>query len=263
MTAMITIRASSLGELFDCPARWEAKHLLGMRMPSSAAATLGTAVHAGTAAFDQSKLEGKTITIDDAAGALVDAIHKPKEDVDWSDMSPKKAEAIALQLHAKYCTEVAPVVQYAAVELLCERLELTDLGIALTGTTDRIYLDGKGRRGIADLKTGKKAVEANGKAATKYHKEQMGVYELLAEFAGKNPMTAPAMIVGLKTLGKPVVGTGTIKGARDALVGTAAEPGLLERAAAIIKSGNFYGNPRSFLCSNKYCPAFSTCKHKG
>ena len=24
----IKIRASSLGELFDCPARWEAKHLL-------------------------------------------------------------------------------------------------------------------------------------------------------------------------------------------------------------------------------------------
>jgi len=35
---IIPIRASSLAELFDCPARWEAKNLLGMRMPSSGAA---------------------------------------------------------------------------------------------------------------------------------------------------------------------------------------------------------------------------------
>ena len=260
---MITIRASSLSDLFDCPARWKAKYLDGMRMPSSAAATLGTAVHAGTAAFDGSRLNGHAMTIDDAAGALVDAIHKPKEDVDWSDMTPKAAEKIALQLHVKYCTEVAPVTNYAAVELLCERLEFTDLNIALTGTTDRIYLDSKGRRGIADLKTGGKAVDVNGKAVTKYHREQMGVYELLAEFADNQPMTAPALIVGLKTKGAPIVGTGTIKGARDALIGSNGEPGLLERAARIIHSGNFHGNPRSFLCSPKYCPAYSTCKHKG
>ena len=29
MSASVAIRASSLGELVDCPARWEAKHLLG------------------------------------------------------------------------------------------------------------------------------------------------------------------------------------------------------------------------------------------
>ena len=38
---MTAIRASSLPELFDCPARWEAKHLCGRRLPRSAAAQLG------------------------------------------------------------------------------------------------------------------------------------------------------------------------------------------------------------------------------
>ena len=35
MDTTVSIRASSLPELFDCPARWAAKHLRGMRMPMS------------------------------------------------------------------------------------------------------------------------------------------------------------------------------------------------------------------------------------
>ena len=70
----VAIRASSLSELFDCPARWAAKHLDGLRMPSSGAAQLGTAVHAGTALYDTSRLPGGSpITIDDAAGAVVES----------------------------------------------------------------------------------------------------------------------------------------------------------------------------------------------
>lgn len=90
MPEMISIRASSLSELFDCPARWEAKYVRNMRMPASDAARLGTAVHAGTALFDQSRLDGNPLTADEAAGAVVDAIHHPDEDVDWGESSPRE-----------------------------------------------------------------------------------------------------------------------------------------------------------------------------
>lgn len=49
MTTPIVIRASSLPELFDCAARWEAKHIKSLRLPSSGNAVLGKAVHAATA----------------------------------------------------------------------------------------------------------------------------------------------------------------------------------------------------------------------
>lgn len=52
MNDVIRIRASSWSSLFDCAMRWEASNLLGLRMPSNPRAMLGTAVHAGTAAFD-------------------------------------------------------------------------------------------------------------------------------------------------------------------------------------------------------------------
>lgn len=264
--AIIPIRASSLAELFDCPARWEAKHLLGMRGPRSAAAQLGTAVHAGTALFDESRLPGGSpITADDAAGAVVDAIHKPEEAVDWEDTKPTEAERIALALHTRYCSEIAPAQTYVGVEVQCERLELSDLGIALTGTTDRVRQLSDGRLGIADLKTGGRAVGTDGRAVTQGHAVQLGVYELLAEHGMGVPITAPAQIVGMntgKTAAGQRVGTGEVDSPRHALLGSEEAPGLLEHASRLIHSGAFYGNSKSMLCSAKFCPRHGVCAFK-
>ena len=84
----ILIRASSLAGLFECPARWEAQNIRGLRTPSSGSARLGTAVHTSTALFDTSRMNGTGITPDEAAGAAVDAIHKPDEDVLCDDLTP-------------------------------------------------------------------------------------------------------------------------------------------------------------------------------
>ena len=262
---LVFIRASSLAELFDCPARWAAKHIDGLRMPRSAAAQLGTAVHAGTAVFDASRLPGGSpVSADDAAGALVDAIHKPEEEVDWEDNKPQDVERIALALHTRYCSEIAPQQQYVGVEVKCEKLELPELGIALTGTTDRVRRTPKGN-GISDLKTGKSAVGADGKANTQGHATQLGVYELLAQHATGIDITAPAQIVGMNTGKTPAaqrVAAAEVPDARTALVGTEEQTGLLEHASRLIRSGMFFGNSRSYLCSEKYCPAHSTCRFK-
>lgn len=263
---IISIRASSLAELFDCPARWEAKHLLGMRSPGSAPALLGTAVHAGTALFDESRLPGGSpVSADDAAGAVVDAIHRPAEEVDWGEDKPQEVERIALSLHARYCAEVAPAQTYVGVEVRCEALELTDLGIALTGTTDRVRQLPDGRLGIADLKTGGRAVGTDGRAVTQGHAVQLGVYELLAQHAMGVDITAPAQIVGLNTGKTPAaqrVGTGEVDSPRHALIGSEETPGLLEHAANLIHAGAFYGNSKSVLCSAKYCPRHGVCAFK-
>ena len=260
----ITIRASSMPELFDCPARWEAKYVKGLRLPRSGAAQLGTAVHAGTALYDQSVLDGAGITPDDAAGAVADAIHKPGEDVDWSgaDVSQAEAEGIAIALHKRYCAEIAPKQQYLAVEANCERLEITDLALALTGTTDRVTISDTGY-GIADIKTGKTAVAADGTVKTAGHAAQIAVYELLAGAAMGCDITAPAQILGLqvaKTAKGQRTGVGIVHNARELLVGEDDSPGLLQIASNMLHSGTFWGNPRSSLCSQKYCPAWSQCR---
>lgn len=258
----IIIRASSLAALFACPARWEAKYIRHLRLPATAYARLGTAVHVSTALFDNNRLLGKKITSEEAAGAAVDAIYKPNEEVIWDELRPTEAERIALALHRLYCETIAPKQTYAAVEARCERLEITDLGIALTGTVDRIRHTEEGF-GITDLKTGKSAVAADGSCRTQGYTAQIAVYELLAEQSAHVAIEAPAQIIGLqaaKTKKSQRVATGIIHGGRELLLGDEDSPGLLEIAAKIIRSGIFYGNPKTQFCGEKYCPIFNTCK---
>jgi hypothetical protein len=262
-----TIRASSLPTLFDCPSRWYAQTILGMNMPSSTAAHLGTSIHASTAAFDQAKLDGQTVTADDAAGVLVDTLHDKNADVNWrdGDFTERDAESIGLMLHTKYCLNISPQQEYVGVEVTCEKMpvDFPELGvrIILTGTTDRIRMTKDGL-GIADLKSGKRAVSANGTVDSAKHGAQMGVYELLAQQATGKPIEAPAQIIGLTTTKDARVGTGEVKSALSVLIGDSNEKGLLDHAAAMLKHDVFPGNPRSQLCSEKFCPAYQICKYR-
>ncbi len=263
---MITIRASALSDFLDCPARAEAKHLLGLRTPMSGSATLGSALHRSTALYDKSTIDGQGLTIEETAGAAVDAIHKPENEVVWEeDENPKETEAIAVALHKLYCTKITPTQEYAAVEVQCEKLEIVDIGLALTGTTDRVRKVGDGY-GIADLKSGKRAVSADGSVETKGHAYQLGVYELLAERASGLPITGPAQVVGLQVAkterGQRVATSHPVEGARDVLVGEADSPGVLEVVARMIHAGAFPGNPRSMLCGEKFCPIYKRCKFR-
>lgn len=263
---IVTIRASALSDFFDCAARAEAKHLLGKRTPSSGKALLGTAIHRSTALFDSSTLDGRGLTVDECAGAAVDAIHSPAEEVKYDDDEQEQAiTGVAVALHKLYCTKIAPTQEYAAVEVQCERLEITDLGIALTGTTDRVRKVDDGF-GIADLKSGGTAVKADGHVETKGAAFQLGVYELLAEHGSGISITAPARVIGLQTgktdKGQRVAVSGPVDGARDVLLGDAESPGVLEIVSKMIHGGSFPGNPRSMLCNPKYCPIYSTCKFR-
>ena len=260
----VKVRASSLAGLFDCPARWAAIHIDGKRTPSSSRVTLGKAVHASTAVYDQSVLDGAGLTIDEAAAAAVDAIHKPDEEVEWEDEQPSEIEKIAIDLHKKYCTVIAPTQTYQAVEIACDSLHLSDLNITLTGTTDRIRLKDD-QSSIVDIKTGRTAVRADGIVETKGHAYQLGVYELLAEYASGMPINGPAQIVGLndgKTEKGQRVGTAEVSEARSVLIGDEETPGVLRTAANIIHAGDFWGNPRSMMCGDKYCPIYKNCNFR-
>lgn len=262
----IAIRASGLSEWFDCAARAEAKQLLGKRMPSTSKSLLGKAIHASTAVFDRSVLDGSGITIDEAAGAAVDVIVKPDEDTQLDDdEKPTAIAGVAVALHKLYCTTIAPTQEYAAVEVLCDRLEITDLGIVLQGTTDRVRKVKSGH-GIADLKSGGTAVTADGTVATKGAAYQLGVYELLAERASGIEITDPAVVIGLQTgkteRGQRVAVSGPVTGARDVLIGNEDSPGVLEIVSKMLHSGIFPGNPRSMMCHEKYCPIYNSCKFR-
>lgn len=261
---MIEIRASSLAELFDCPARWEAKHIKRIFSPSGSKAMLGKAIHASTAVFDQSNIDGSGISIDEAASAAVDTLYKPDEDVVWDEEKPSDLERVAIALHKKYCEVIAPKQEYVAVEVRCDRLDISDLDISITGTIDRLKQTGSGYS-IADLKTGKTVVNAAGDIPVGKYAYQIGMYELMAECASGLPITEPAEIIGLNT-GKTAVGqrvsSKPLANARELLLGNEDEPGVLSMASKLLHAGLFFGNPKSMMCHKTYCPIFNSCKHR-
>lgn len=264
ITPSLIVRASSWSGLFDCAYHWEGIHLLGLRNVVGLRAALGTAIHAGTAAFDQARLSGGTVTADDAAGVFVDKLRDPETEYDPSrdDLSVPEAEKVGITLLTKYCFEVSPRYNFVAVEMETKPLDI-DCGsgviVRLTGTMDRARIrKGADGVGIADLKSGSAAVQ-KGVAVTKGHSPQIGTYELLYEHTTGEPITDQAEIIGLKTKGTAEIATGQIRNAKRVMVGTADHPGLIEFAAEMFKTGRFYPNSKSLLCSDKYCARYSAC----
>ena len=260
MDKTITIRASSWGDLMDCAYRWEGRHLMDMRSPTSYAAHLGTAIHRSTAAFDQGRIDGAGLTPDDTAGLLVDSLREDDGVARTDDdLSPSQAEKIGLTLHTRYCNELSPRFDFVSVEARFEPLDVDipaeGVTVRLTGQMDRLRVRrATGGLGINDLKTGARAATEDGRAQTKGRGLQLGIYELLAIHIHGQDITEPAEIMGLATTKNAYIGVSEIQTPRQQILGDGRGPSLMEIAAGFLKRGHFPPNPSSNLCSKKYCP---------
>lgn len=260
---VFTVRASSWGRLFDCAHAWEGTHILGMKKPAGMRALLGTAVHAGTAAYDLARLEGNPCTPDEAADVLVDELHNPAYEVDHAQdgLTLAAAERIALAALVKYCADVAPRFTYIDVETKLDPLDI-DCGrgmiVRLTGTMDRARVaETEGGIVIPDVKTGLRVIQ-DGQAVTQGRAPQTGTYQLMYEQT-KKVRTVGSQIIALSTGATAAAAVSPVFDARRVMVGEPDQPGLIEHAAAMFRTGLFPPNPSSVLCSPKYCARWSTC----
>lgn len=266
------VRASSWSSLLDCAHRFEAVNLLGMKSVSGLRATLGTAIHASTALYDLARTNGADISAMDAAAEFIDKLHNPEGDVDYrgEDLTIKEAERIGLVLHSKYCQTISPRYEFVAIEMTANPLVI-DIGgghsLRLTGSMDRArIIQGEYGVGIGDLKTGKMSVTTDSLGArvakTAGHTAQLGTYEILYEHTTGQAVEAPAEIVGLSTGARQDVATGQVHNAKEFLLGSEGQPGVIEHVAQYFRSGLFVPNPQSSLCSGRWCPRHSVCKFK-
>lgn len=263
----VKIRSSSIASIIDCRLRG-LSIMLGLvkQLPSTAPATIGTAVHEGTAVFDEYRLAGNNPKPDDAAEIVVDLIWHPQEEVNWGKITQKEAERRALGVYTRYCTDVAPKMKYEAVELPLTPmiLDVNGVEIELTGTLDRVYSNYMGNIehdnvGILDIKTGINACSAK----PEKHLPQIGTYELLYTHTTGKPITLPGLIGALQTSREYEVDVKSVFNARPVLLGDGKTKGLLEFIARDIKTGDWEGNTSSWLCSENYCPLYNKCYYRG
>lgn len=276
----IAIRSSSLSGLFDCPARWAAQHpaIGGLLSPSTVPSLIGNGVHAGTAVFDTDRMLNITPEIGAATDAAAELIRNPERDVSWDEMPQAKAIDLAVTLTKNYCTDVAPRFTFDVVERPMQPLDVqakNGLRIRFTGHVDRRRVETidlgphavlETRRGICDIKTGKRVVRSDGTVNTQVSGAQLAIYELLDLMAYqtlKKPNLLPALILAMPTAGKNLVPQAAeVPHPHRVLVGDRENKGLIDMAADTIKSGNFWGNPRSMLCGPKYCPLYAKCRFR-
>ena len=263
----ITARASSLPTFADCPARWAAEQMDGLKRPPSPRSALGNAVHASTTVYDQHIIDADPVNASDAAGVAVDYLRDHAGEIDWSadeDLRPKQAESIAVSLHGRYCSDIAPTRIYSACEVDLGVLEIdTGMGVVvrLTGHGDRIREEDDTEI-VSDLKTGKTVVGTDGRVDTKKHAFQTAAYKLLRRASSGRAMSRKTEIIGLQTSSTPGaqrVGVGIAEDVEETLLGVEGRPGLLHSMALMAKHDAFHGNPASMLCNPKFCPIYNTC----
>lgn len=278
------VRASSWARLLDCAYAWEWEQLLGHKGPTSPRALLGSAFHAGTAAFDAAVLAQRPISTSDAADVVIETIANPQDEVNWradKELKRRDVEAIALNLTTTYCTTWSPQFTFEAVEFPLKEpvsINLEGITLELVGTLDRMRVvrehaevfdvrSGEDRsitkRQLIDLKSGRRAVYRDEQgvphASTKGHRPQLGTYELLYEARTGVLLDLPPAILGASTEGQGLA-LSAAPGAKEMMLGTADEPGLFTVGAKMFRHGLFPPNPRSALCSPRYCARWANCK---
>lgn len=266
----ISIRASSLPNFFDCNERWAAQVIHGLFMPSGSSAAIGTGFHHGTAVWDSDRVINVKPSLSAALDAVAESIEKPTQEVVWNDHTQAAAKDLAVTLVRNYTSDLTLQLDYDVVELPMDPIVVTaanGLRIRFTGQVDRrrmrVMPDGTVRKGIIDFKTGKRIVRSDGTVNTQQSGAQLALYELLELMAsgtlGKfNPL--PAMVLGVPTAGKAKPAIAEIHRPHRVLVGDKDHVGAIDIIAQTVKTGAFFGNSRSQLCSNKYCPVFANCR---
>lgn len=264
---IVRMRASALGELFDDSLRWAAKILDHRYGPTYGRSHLGTSVHFGTADFDrQTTLPDGKPDVEVAVAKFLE-IFNDDEKVSWTDLPKAKAEGIGLNLVIDYCNEISPQFNWVAVEALCEPLLITmpnGIIFEITGTVDRVY-EKDDKHGIADLKTGYAIITPNAEVDVAKHGPQLATYDLLemmAESATGFDIKLPAIVIGLSTSGNGTMMWEEVQNPRTLLFGDGINMGYLLAASEIIASQLYIGNPRSMLCTEKYCPIYNECFYR-
>ena len=263
----MNIRASMLPGYADCPRRAVAKQYRRRfqadgyefrELPPSVGSSVGTAVHAATAALNISLWRGEAPNVDQAVDSAITAmVDELSKGAVWDDTTPNlnTAQLQVKRMAAVYVPRMPFTINGApAVEIGGEEGLKADCGDGweLTGHPDLIDAD----RVLEDTKTG---------AVVRPYQGQLGGYSLLVRSnniceltglgmryiprIGKTKFQTPPIYTGYPVGPCERNATGTILRIK-ADMKIYNETGDLERA--------FPCNQSSMMCSDKYCPAKGT-----
>lgn len=253
----VTIRPSAIDGFLNCPRQWAMTHIGGIKSMPGSRAAIGTAIHA--AVEEEWKLAmvtgKKEFNISAMSDIVADNLIEQSQEADINydegeDLNTATKEAIS---GAKtFAEDIAP---FTPIPIAVETRFTVDIDnpvvAAVSGTVDYINNDT-----IADLKTSKR------KPVPASYSTQQSIYKFLAEANGQN--VKHNMIQGVVLKAKPeghiLELVPDVEKAKFA-VNTILDVAEVFNQQVVAPDILFRGNPKYYLCSNKYCALHSTCPY--
>jgi hypothetical protein len=253
----IRIRPSAVDGFYSCSYQWAKRFLEGVPQgPNNSRASIGTAIHAGAEQLWSDVMKSRdreAYNLSAMADAAMESFkEQQKEGVKFDLGETENTAAVEIVRGVEsFATDIAQFVPIPiAVEEYFEVKIDHPLVIAVGGTID--YL---AENSISDIKTSKRALTPSGYVV------QQSIYKYLAEANGHtvNLNTIQGIVLRKNNADGMVLPLETnvpqakflINGILDRLDLAMADTAPLEVL--------FPGNPKYYLCSNKYCEQYATC----
>ncbi len=254
----ITIRPSSLASFIGCPRQWYNVFILGKYSIPNVRAAIGTGIHAGAEIMWNEAIKTKTKTnlnvsmMTDAAVEAYDSVVKQADgEMTYDDdIDDNLARSVIVKGTKAFVEDIVPATQ---IPIAVETRVTVNLDHSIvkdiSGTIDYITKDT-----IGDLKTSKR------KIIPQNHVLQQSLYKFLAQKNGydiKHNLIQGVILAKTKTVGginKLDTNVDQVKYIVNNLLDR-----LNALHAGIDPDILFPGNPKHYLCSDKYCALRATC----
>jgi CRISPR/Cas system-associated exonuclease Cas4 (RecB family) len=252
----IIIRPSSIASFVSCPRQWYNVFILGHNTIPNVRAVIGTGIHAGAEALWKEAIKTKDKSnpnmsmVNDAAIEAYDEEAKLGNLQYEEDVDDNIARATILKGTKAFIEDIVP---YTKIPINVETRVTVDINHCMvkgiSGTIDYISRDT-----IADIKTSKR------KIVPQSHQIQQSIYTYLAENNGyniKNTLIQGVVLAKTKTVGGIDRLQTNIRQAKYIV------NNLLDRLDALHAGVDpdmlFPGNPKHYLCSDRYCNLRPSC----
>lgn len=250
----VRIRPSAIDLFYNCSWQWGKVFLEGIVTIPNSRAAIGTSIHAGIEQmWTESMAKGrKEINI----GAMTDAAMLAWKEEEQKGMKYDDGESsgtAAVEIIKGTEAFVEDILPFTDIPQHVEKFFGIDVDNPIIkeigGTVD--YL---GHGVLADVKTSKRALTASSYIV------QQSTYKLLAEANGEDVHTALIQGVVLKKVPEGMILPMPIRvpQARALINGMLATMEVIASDKQPIET-LLRGNPKYYLCSDKYCSLYSTC----
>jgi CRISPR/Cas system-associated exonuclease Cas4 (RecB family) len=244
---------SEIKTFLRCGKMWEFRYELGIKIPPSAALTVGSSVdHAVSENLSKKLSGGAGMSREEVLDQFSQDFERRAVDTAWDEMDPGEQKDVGVKLVELHHSVVAPKIEPASVQ---ESFEIrTDAPYDLGGTIDHTERSGM----IVDTKTSRIAYDEN--AVTR--SLQAAMYDYAYEAINGEPAQGFRYDVLIKPTARQPARLQQVTGK----VTAADRKWLFETTARVhraISSGVALPAPEgSWFCSAKWCGYWHMCKGK-